>query len=591
MGTSIEHLPDPDALSDRGHRALVVVAGDQIAGRADALTTTQRYARRRWIGRNAPEGFSTVSLGGTRQWLGSECDALVFDAHDGFDPNAFGAASGTVRAGGLLVLLCPALSEWHNHPDPVNDRVTVYGHSLTQSRYLGRLARLLPTLPCSITRSGSLVTTGGYEPSSLPWRLPSGPTTAQTHCIDVLVDAIRNRDPLAAVLQADRGRGKSATLGWLAARLCELGLSVAVTAPSRRAADTLYRHAQAAWPIDWDDNSLPFVAPDNQGKAAHDVLLVDEAGGLHLALTQALIQTWDRLVFAGTVHGYEGSGRGFATRFEHLTANQPHRQIRAQLSEPIRWAHGDPLEACTHNMLLLDAALFRASDKRHCKWIDRDSLAQNESHLLALYTLLSAAHYRTRPLDLRQILDGPNLRVAIVGDGDNPVAAALIAEEGDFSDTSLVDAIIDGKRRPPGHLLPQLMAYQYGDEAACSQRWWRIIRIAVQPECQRSGIGRAMLAWLVAQAEEFGVDVLGASFGADTGVCAFWQGCGFQPAYVGHNREATSGLFSVAMLRALSPLATQSQRLRSTQFQHRLSQRNDIEPALHEQLTTSRVSP
>ena len=44
--------------------------------------------------------------------LGTEAGTLVFDAHSGFDPDAFGAASGALRWGGLLLLLTPLLDEW-----------------------------------------------------------------------------------------------------------------------------------------------------------------------------------------------------------------------------------------------------------------------------------------------------------------------------------------------------------------------------------------------------------------------------------------------------------------------------------------------
>jgi len=37
--------------------------------------------------------------------LGQECDALVFDAHSGFNVNAFAAVSGTLCGGGVLYLV------------------------------------------------------------------------------------------------------------------------------------------------------------------------------------------------------------------------------------------------------------------------------------------------------------------------------------------------------------------------------------------------------------------------------------------------------------------------------------------------------
>src|SRR5690606_39452487 len=62
--------------------------------------------------------------------VGMELDALVFDACAGFDPDLFGAASGTVRGGGLVVLCTPPLAEWA-------------GGARANQRYLARIASLL----------------------------------------------------------------------------------------------------------------------------------------------------------------------------------------------------------------------------------------------------------------------------------------------------------------------------------------------------------------------------------------------------------------------------------------------------------------
>ena len=40
-------------------------------------------------------------------FLGQEHDAVIFDMHKAFNPNAFGAITGTVRGRGFLILLRP----------------------------------------------------------------------------------------------------------------------------------------------------------------------------------------------------------------------------------------------------------------------------------------------------------------------------------------------------------------------------------------------------------------------------------------------------------------------------------------------------
>ncbi|MEM7376181.1 MAG: GNAT family N-acetyltransferase [Pseudomonadota bacterium] len=548
------------------------------------------------MGDTGPAGFEAISLGGARRWLGSECDALVVDAHHGFDPNAFGAAVGTVRAGGVAVLLCPPLSRWPISDDAVNARVAPHGTRLTRSRYLARLARLLPTLPCTQVTADTLAATppwraSGSRQAALHWPLSPTASEAQRRTVETLVDALEPTDAVAAVIKADRGRGKSATLGLLAARLSACGERVAVTAPSRRAADVLYRHAEAAWPTPWTTESLPFTAPDALPERGEGVLLVDEAGALHLNLSARVLRAWRRVVFAGTVHGYEGTGRGFALRFRQLLAGQPHRHLALTLSTPMRWAEHDPLEQCTHALLALDAEAATPCGEPTPCWAVRDRLADDEASLRAVYALLADAHYRTRPLDLRHLLDGPNLRTVIVGAPAQPIAAALVAEEGAFDDPTLREAICAGTRRPRGHLLPQVLAWHHGLGDALNLRWWRVVRIAVHPDHQRRGRGHALLDWLAAEARQRGLDALGSSFAGDPGVCRFWARADYTPVYLGQVREATSGLFAVATVLPLSDRADTVMQAAATAFRQSVRSRDDIAATLERVLITNEEAP
>ena len=68
------------------------------------------------------------------------------------------------------------------------------------------------------------------------------------------------------------------------------------------------------------------------------LVLVDEAAAIPVAVLSSLLEQSNRLVFASTVHGYEGSGRGFDLRFGPC-CNRPCRNGAAlRLSEPVRWS-------------------------------------------------------------------------------------------------------------------------------------------------------------------------------------------------------------------------------------------------------------
>ena len=56
-----------------------------------------------WCG-HSPDGIDSISY---KQILGRETSLLIINAYDSFDANAFAASEGTLRGGGLLILLTP----------------------------------------------------------------------------------------------------------------------------------------------------------------------------------------------------------------------------------------------------------------------------------------------------------------------------------------------------------------------------------------------------------------------------------------------------------------------------------------------------
>jgi tRNA(Met) cytidine acetyltransferase len=198
-----------------------------------------------------------------------------------------------------------------------------------------------------------------------------------------------------------------------------------------------------------------------------------------------------RIVFATTVHGYEGTGRGFEVRFRAVLDRITPGWRALRLSTPIRWAEDDPLERLIAQALLLDAE--PAPDepsrrnqrpmrsRRNCfEALDRDRLAADEPLLRQVFGLLVLGHYQTRPADLRHLLDGPNMGVSILRSGDTLLATALTAREGALPE-DLLAPIFEGRRRPRGHLLPQTLSAHAGLFDAPRLGFMRIVRIACTP--------------------------------------------------------------------------------------------------------------
>lgn len=535
--------------------------------------------------------------------LGMDLDLLVYDAHGGFDPDGFGAAIGALRGGGLLILLTPPLGDWPRRPDPQAARIAVWPHAVTSvgGRFVRRLATLLgqgqaliqlaQEDPASLERALARLDHQGSDSCRVPSSasvdhcrptedLARPATPDQASAIDAILAVARGRAHRPLVIRSHRGRGKSAALGLAAARLMHEGADrILITAPRRSSVEAIFRHAQAGASAarssdvlgagaSHDARSagtppLAFWAPADlaSAKPSADLVLIDEAAGIPAPILESLLTHYRRLVFATTVHGYEGTGRGFDVRFRNtLDRLAPHwREIR--LDQPIRWAAGDPLEALTFRALLLDAAPAEVAQleeidpaREHCERLDRDQLADDEPTLRELFGLLVLAHYQTRPMDLRMLLDGPNVRIYVVRRGPHIAATLLAAEEGGLADPALREAIFMGRRRPRGHLLPQTLACHAGIEEATAPRYLRVIRIAVHPGLARRGHGRRLLDRLEQDGRAECFDLLGASFGATPGLVRFWDRCGFRPAQLGTHRNAASGEHAIVVLRALSPV-------------------------------------
>ncbi|MBK5967953.1 MULTISPECIES: tRNA(Met) cytidine acetyltransferase TmcA [Thiorhodovibrio] len=367
-----------------------------------------------WIGRGPSDSSSLVNQ--AEQLLGSECDLIVYDLFAGFDPDALAAASGALRGGGLLILLCPPLDQWPDFIDPAATRVATHPYRAEDvgQRFLARMAlqlagaaatlrlsaptqvdvmaevgtlRLSAPVPVdgmtqlpreqSGTPVSRLITTGDdpvFRPALRGALHPNAPTRMhpklqsaapdhwlltdeQLQVLAAIRALITDTNPRPLVVSAGRGRGKSTALGLAAGELCQHAAHpVLITAPRYRAARTLLEHARGKAGSAME-SMLRFLPPDAivRERPAAELLLVDEAAGIPAPLLHDLLERYPRIVFATTTQGYEGTGCGFALRFFPLLDEQRPGWRHLELRQPVRFAAGDPLEALIDRLLLLDA--------------------------------------------------------------------------------------------------------------------------------------------------------------------------------------------------------------------------------------------
>ena len=564
-------------------RRLLLLCGEQIWGHHATSRLLQHWQPETllWVGRQLPAatpgGSRCIAGKKCRQLLGREFAAVVFDAWDGFDPDAFGAVSGTLRAGGLLILLTPPLPQWPRFNDPEHARIASAPTPVEQvsGRYLHRLARIFSDAP-EVTRINQPMPGDCQLLDPLPPTTPVGNPACddfdhnhQQRAVAAVLRVANGHRRRPVVLTADRGRGKSAALGIAAAELMlARPCHIAVTGPRRQALTPVFKHCAKLLPhathsdqrIDTGQASLQFIAPDVllEHPRQLDLLLVDEAAALPTDLLQRLLRQYNRIAFATTVHGYEGSGRGFALRFNRILDRNTRGWRSIKLETPIRWAANDPLEALTFRALLLDAeptpdaiADQARGDNCRTELIDRDQLLNHPAPLNELFGLLVQSHYRTRPYDLRQLLDGTNVSIWVLRHDSHIVGTALLATEGGFDATTSA-AILAGHRRPRGHLLAEALSAHLGLQQAATLRGQRIMRIAIHPHAQRRRLGVKLITAIASHASEQGIDYLGSSFGAEPELLRFWQHNGFAPVRISARSSASSGSHSAILVRGLS---------------------------------------
>ena len=533
----------------------------------------------RWLGDHPPAGCQALRPEDAMALLGSECAHLVVDAWSGFHPNAFGALAGTVRAGGLLVLLTPPPEDWPQYHDPDYRRMDVAGFApATRALFLAHLVRTLQSDAgvVHLRQGGALPGLPAFARASpaqqgaalaVPPDCLTVDQAETVQAIERVVFGHRNR-PL--VVCADRGRGKTAALGIASARLLHAGVDdIVVTAPAlanvrplfERARDLLPGAEAGAGRLRWRESRLRFMAPDallGELPPAR-LLLVDEAAAIPTPLLSRMLDHYHRVVFTTTVHGYEGTGRGFALRFQReLSRRRPHWALRT-LREPVRWSAADPLEATVGRLLWLQSdppappelsALAAAAPRMEA--IERQWLLDEPQLMEQLVGLLTLAHYRTTPDDCRLLMDAPNVRLAVMRCRGSVIGALLLALEGPLP-PALAAEVVAGRRRPRGHLLPQAVQAQSGCTGLLGAAGVRVVRIAVHPELQRRGLGAMMLVWLEQWARGQALDYIGASFGASPDLLPFWRQAGFVPVGMGLHRDGSSGEHSLLVLKALAP--------------------------------------
>ncbi len=486
-----------------------------------------------------PDAENHCSPSALQTLLGREFRHAVFDARHGFDAAAFAALSGTLKAGSWLVLLLPVWEEWENQPDADSLRWSDCPDPIATPHFVQHFKRVLTANNDAILwRQNQPFSLAHFTPRT-DWHPATGaPQPEQQQLLQQLL----TMPPGVAAVTAARGRGKSALAGQLISRIAG---SAIVTAPAKAATDVLAQFA---------GEKFRFIAPDAllASDEQADWLVVDEAAAIPAPLLYQLVSRFPRTLLTTTVQGYEGTGRGFLLKF---CARFPHLH-RFELQQPIRWAQGCPLEKMVSEALVFDDENFTHTPQGNIviSAFEQTLWRSEPETPLKVYQLLSGAHYRTSPLDLRRMMDAPGQHF-LQAAGENEIAGALwLVDEGGLSQ-ELSQAVWAGFRRPRGNLVAQSLAAHGSNPLAATLRGRRVSRIAVHPARQREGTGRQLIAGALQYIHD--LDYLSVSFGYTEELWRFWQRCGFVLVRMGNHREASSGCYTAMALLPMSDAGKQ----------------------------------
>ena len=486
-----------------------------------------------------PDAENHCSPSALQTLLGREFRHAVFDARHGFDAAAFAALSGTLKAGSWLVLLLPVWEEWENQPDADSLRWSDCPDPIATPHFVQHFKRVLTANNDAILwRRNQPFSLAHFTPRT-DWHPATGaPQPEQQQLLQQLL----TMPPGVAAVTAARGRGKSALAGQLISRIAG---SAIVTAPAKAATDVLAQFA---------GEKFRFIAPDAllASDEQADWLVVDEAAAIPAPLLYQLVSRFPRTLLTTTVQGYEGTGRGFLLKF---CARFPHLH-RFELQQPIRWAQGCPLEKMVSEALVFDDENFTHTPQGNIviSAFEQTLWRSEPETPLKVYQLLSGAHYRTSPLDLRRMMDAPGQHFLQAAGGNEIAGALWLVDEGGLSQ-ELSQAVWAGFRRPRGNLVAQSLAAHGSNPLAATLRGRRVSRIAVHPTRQREGTGRQLIAGALQYIHD--LDYLSVSFGYTEELWRFWQRCGFVLVRMGNHREASSGCYTAMALLPMSDAGKQ----------------------------------
>jgi len=603
---------------------------DLIAGESLLYTYHAFYSdgamRRDIFARGAPRNVEVdyVSYHELDKILGRTYGACVADLVNNLEPNDLGRIMGVVKGGGLYILMMPSIRRLPEIVTRFQMNLVTPGYTVKDVRKLFErrfVEKLLVHEGIAVYDADSRVFLRKFPPSRaqpyerkplvLPEKSKIPPriyklalTQDQVEVLKILerfYEKVEGKK-LVFVLTADRGRGKSSALGigvgWLAHRLrrAKGRCRIILTSPSPLNVQEVFRFSRRVLemykhPVEVEDSEEGVVALRSKGidieyfppveaaRARADILVVDEAASISVPLLFKMVERYDKAIFSSTIHGYEGAGRGFSVRFlRRLKSERDIEVLECEMSEPIRYAPNDPIEAWIFDTLLLDAepAPLSSEDLECVEKLDvtyykpdEDFFLKREDELRQFFGIYILSHYRNNPNDLGMIMNAPHhlARMLKTRTGKVVVSMELALEGGLDRETARECA---KGAWIMGNIIPDRLIKHYKVLEFGELRGFRIVRIATHLAVMRRGLGSLALKKVEEEARELGLDWVGAGFGVTEELLRFWVKNSFVPVHMSPEKNPVSGEYSVLVVKPLSERAKKFVELFAREFREKL---------------------
>ena len=541
----------------------------------------------------------------SEKYLGTTVQVLVMDLTKDLKPNDVGRLVGIVEGGGLIVFLIPPWDNWDmfktifketltvpQFPEPRHVFITWFKRKLLEHEgiaiYDADNNKVIkkPSLKRSapVPRQTMEIPKERLFPKEV-YELAL--TRDQVNVIKIIENFYEKPKKGAKkvfVLTADRGRGKSCAIGIgivgfiYCLKKIKPRVRVLVTSPEPSNVQSLMTLAsrtleklgfkyevvkKEGYTVELRGSgfSIEYWEPVTIPKLKGDLVVVDEAAGIHVPLLYKILESHSRLIFSTTIHGYEGSGRGFSVRFLKRLKNMENITLyQYEMEEPIRYSLNDPIEEWQFKTLLLDAEPDDLDEKDledvefkrliYVKY-DPQELFNKEDELRRLFGIYVLAHYRNEPDDLGMLADAPHHFIRAVKTFTGKIVCAIqIAQEGPIDEKTAIELLRGGKI--PGNILPDRFLKHTRLVEFAKTTGWRIVRIATHPAVQGKGIGSWALQKIFEEAVQRGLEWVGAGFGVTEELLKFWIKNGFSVVHISPERNPVSGEYTILVIKPLT---------------------------------------